>query len=69
VSDEKQKETIKEVEKVDEIPEAKEVIKSLTTQLKEFRERALYFNKMILKAEGALEVLLQLHPEKESDES
>tara|TARA_R110002020_G_scaffold167808_3_gene356335 strand:+ start:2403 stop:2633 length:231 start_codon:yes stop_codon:yes gene_type:complete len=47
---------------------ARDAIESLKTNLESFRERSRYFSQMVLKAEGALEVLMQLHPEKESDE-
>lgn len=44
----------------------KEVIENLQTQLKDYKEKAEYFNTMKLKAEGALEVLLQLESDKET---
>ena len=37
-----------------------EVIENLQAQLKEFAEKAEYFKTMKLKAEGALEILLQM---------
>lgn len=64
----KKEEKIIDAEIVDEAAKAKEVIESLKTQLKDFRERSRYFGQMVLKAEGALEVLMQLHPEKEENE-
>ena len=64
------KEKVKAIdaEIVDETDKVKETIDSLRTQLRDFRDKSKHFNSMVLKAEGALEVLLQLHPEKESDE-
>ena len=40
-------------------------IENLKPQLKEYTEKAEYFNIMKLKAEGALEVLLQIKTAKE----
>ena len=40
-------------------------IETLTTQLKDYREKAQYFQMMCTKAEGALEVLVQLSDKKE----
>tara|TARA_R100000315_G_scaffold58361_1_gene33452 strand:- start:76 stop:270 length:195 start_codon:yes stop_codon:yes gene_type:complete len=56
----KVKEEIKEVEK----PTIESSIEALKTQLKEYSEKAEYFKTMSHKAEGALEVLMQL---KEAD--
>ena len=44
----------------------KEIIENLQTQLKDYKEKAEYFNTMKLKAEGALEVMLQLESNKET---
>jgi len=52
----KEKEVKREIEK----PTVESSIEALTTQLKEYREKAEYFRTMTLKAEGALEVLSQL---------
>ena len=49
-----------EVKKEMEKPTVKSSIEALTTQLKDYREKAEYFRTMTLKAEGALEVLNQL---------
>ena len=62
MSKEAKKEVIKETSN-------KEVIENLQTQLKDYREKADYFKTMAIKAQGALEVLLQLHPEKENNDS
>jgi len=40
-------------------------IETLTAQLKDYREKAQYFQMMCTKAEGALEVLVQLSDRKE----
>ena len=42
----------------------KEVIENLQSQLKDSREKAEYFKTMAIKAEGAIEVLLQLEKDK-----
>ncbi len=60
VKDAKYEELKKETEK----PTVESSIEALQTQLKDYREKAEYFRTMTLKAEGALEVLLQL---KETD--
>ena len=56
VKDAKYEELKKETEK----PTIESSIEALTTQLKDYRETAEYFSKMVLKAEGALELLSQL---------
>ena len=56
VKDAKYEELKKETEK----PTVESSIEALTTQLKDYREKAEYFRTMTLKAEGALEVLSQL---------
>ena len=38
----------------------KEVIENLQAQLKDYREKSEYFKTMAIKAEGAIEVLLQI---------
>ena len=60
VKDAKYEELKKETEK----PTVESSIEALQTQLKDYREKAEYFRTMTLKAEGALEVLVQL---KETD--
>ena len=45
---------------------AKEAIKNLQLQLDEHRKQADYHSTMATKAQGALEVLLQLHPQEEN---
>jgi len=47
---------------------AKEAIETLRVQLKEHMQQADHHRTMATKAQGALEVLLQLHPEKEESE-
>tara|TARA_R100001463_G_scaffold107500_2_gene162087 strand:- start:128 stop:331 length:204 start_codon:yes stop_codon:yes gene_type:complete len=64
----KKDEQVIDAEIVDEAAKAKEAIEGLKKQLKEFKDRAEYFKTMSLKAEGALEVLIQLHPEKEAND-
>ena len=48
---------------------AKEAIENLKVQLQEHLKQAEHHRTMATKAQGALEVLLQLHPEKENSES
>ena len=48
---------------------AKEAIENLKVQLEEHLKQSDYHRTMATKAQGALEVLLQLHPEKENSES
>ena len=45
------------------VDKAKEAIETLRVQLKEHLQQAEYHRTMATKAQGALEVLLQLHPE------
>ena len=47
---------------------AKEVIETLQTQFQEHLRQAEHHRTMATKAQGALEVLLQLHPKEESSE-
>ena len=47
---------------------AKEVIDSLRVQLQEHLRQAEHHKTMSVKAQGALEVLLQLHPEEDNNE-
>ena len=46
---------------------AKEAIQTLKVQLVEHQKQAEYHQTMALKAQGALEVLLQLHPQQEEN--
>ena len=55
-------------EPVDTDAKAKEAIETLRVQHKEHLQQAEYHRTMATKAQGALEVLLQLHPEEESSE-
>ena len=48
---------------------AKEAIDTLRVQLQEHLQQAEHHRTMATKAQGALEVLLQLHPEEESEEN
>ena len=45
------------------VDKAKEVIDTLRVQLREHLQQAEHHRTMATKAQGALEVLLQLHPE------
>jgi len=47
---------------------AKEAIDTLRVQLREHLQQAEHHRTMATKAQGALEVLLQLHPEEENSE-
>lgn len=59
---------VKEAEVVEPTADekAKEAIKNLQLQLEEHRKQADYHSTMATKAQGALEVLLQLHPQEEN---
>ena len=46
---------------------AKEVIDTLRVQLQEHLQQAEHHRPMATKAQGALEVLLQLHPQEEKE--
>jgi len=48
---------------------AKEAIQTLRVQLLEHQKQAEYHQTMSVKAQGALEVLLQLHPQEEKKEN
>ena len=56
------------VEPVDTDAKAKEAIDTLRVQLREHLQQAEHHRTMATKAQGALEVLLQLHPEEENSE-
>jgi hypothetical protein len=45
---------------------AQEAIKNLQLQLNEHRKQADHHTTMAVKAQGALEVMLQLHPQEEN---
>ena len=47
----------------------KEAIENLKVQLRDHLEKTEYHKTMATKVQGALEVLLQLHPEKENNAS
>ena len=47
---------------------AKEAIETLKAQLQEHLRQAEHHRTMATKAQGALEVLIQLHPEEENSE-
>ena len=51
---------------VDTDAKAKEAIENLKVQLQEHLRQAEHHRTMATKAQGALEVLLQLHPEEEN---
>ena len=53
---------------VDPDVKAKEAIDTLRTQLQEHLRQAEHHRTMATKAQGALEVLLQLYPEEEKSE-
>ena len=55
-------------EPVDTDAKAKECIETLRAQLQEHLRQAEHHRTMATKAQGALEVLLQLHPDKENSE-
>ena len=48
-----------------EIPSSEEVIQTLRVQLEEHLKQSEYHKTMAVKAQGALEVLLQLNPQEE----
>ena len=54
---------------VDSADKAKEAIETLKVQLNEHLQQAEHHRTMATKAQGALEVLLQLHPQKENSDS
>ena len=49
--------------------ELEEIVTTLQAQAKEHNERASFHQTMLVKAQGALEVLLQLIPEKVKNDS
>jgi hypothetical protein len=67
----KKKEVVEEVKTnnvVETEDRAKEAIETLKAQLQEHLRQAEHHRTMATKAQGALEVLLQLHPEEDSGE-
>ena len=62
---------VKEAEVVEPTTDekAQEAINNLHLQLEEHRRKAEHHSTMAVKAQGALEDLLQLHPQKEQSES
>ena len=52
---------------VDSAEKAKEAIETLRVQLREHLQQAEHHRTMATKAQGALEVLLQLHPEENKE--
>ena len=52
----------------DSYTKVKEVIETLKAQLQEHLRQAEHHRTMATKAQGALEVLLQLHPQEENSE-
>ena len=69
----KKTETVEEVktnnvvEPVDTDAKAKDAIENLRVQLQEHLRQAEHHRTMATKAQGALEVLLQLHPEENEE--
>ena len=64
------KTTVEEVKTnnvVEPVNKAKEAIETLRVQLKEHLQQVEYHRTMATKAQGALEVLLQLHPEENKE--
>ena len=56
-----------EVKVVESIDKVKEAIETLRVQLTEHLQQAEHHRTMATKAQGALEVLLQLHPEENEE--
>ena len=50
-----------------EIPSSEEVIQPLRVQLEEHLKQSEYHKTMAVKAQGALEVLLQMNPEEKQE--
>ena len=65
--DNKVAEKEKEVKVVEPEVKAKEAIETLRVQLREHLQQAEHHRTMATKAQGALEVLLQLNPQKEEE--
>ena len=54
---------------IDSADKAKEAIETLKVQLQEHLQQAEHHRTMATKAQGALEVLLQLHPQEDKSDS
>jgi hypothetical protein len=52
-----------------EIPSSEEVIQTLRVQLEEHLKQSEYHKTMAVKAQGALEVLLQMNPEEKQEKN
>ena len=66
----KKTETVEEVKTnnvAEPVNKAKEAIDTLRVQLREHLQQAEHHRTMATKAQGALEVLLQLHPEENEE--
>ena len=66
----KKTETVEEVKTnnvVEKEDKSKEAIETLRVQLREHMQQADHHRTMATKAQGALEVLLQLHPEENEE--
>jgi len=63
-----EKEVKTEVKNNGAVDKTKEAIDTLRIQLKEHVDKADFHRTMATKAQGALEVLLQLHPEEDNSE-
>ena len=50
------------------VEELKEIVQVLQTQLQDHQKQATYHQTMTVKAQGALEVILQMIPKEEADE-
>ena len=68
VADKEVKE-VKTTNVVESEDKAKEAIETLRVQLQEHLQQAEHHRTMATKAQGALEVLLQLHPQQEKQEN
>ena len=55
--------------KNNEIPSAEDVIQTLKVQLEEHLKQSEYHKTMAVKAQGALEVLLQMNPEEKQEKT
>ena len=62
------KDKVKHNDKIESNGKATEVIEVLKVQLQEHLQKTEYHKTMATKAQGALEVLLQMHPDKEAEE-
>ena len=55
-------------DKVGDKPTVESSLEILQTQLKDYQQNAEHFSKMVLKCQGAIEVLLQLKESEEGNE-